>query len=95
MLTALRGTATYGLSWFDAHLWAYAEVYGVEEILSEDFAHGRHYGTVRAVNPFLNADGVHELPPLYTVAKHGETSATPSSSVATRRRRSPSARGRP
>ena len=65
LLTALRGTAMYGLSWFDAHLWAHAELYGVEEILSEDFAHGRHYGTVRAVNPFLAADGVHELPPLY------------------------------
>jgi predicted nucleic acid-binding protein len=65
VLTALRGTAMYGLSWFDAHLWAYAEVYGVDEILSEDYEHGRHYGTVRAVNPFLAADGVHELPPLY------------------------------
>jgi predicted nucleic acid-binding protein len=62
--TALRGTAMYGLSWFDAHLWAYAEVYGFAEILSEDFTHGRHYGTVRVVNPFA-ADGVHELPPLY------------------------------
>jgi predicted nucleic acid-binding protein len=62
--TALRGTAMYGLSWFDAHLWAHAEVYGFAEILSEDFSHGRHYGTVRVVNPFA-ADGVHELPPLY------------------------------
>lgn len=69
VLTALRGMASYGLSWFDAHLWAYAEVYGVEEILSEDFTHGRHYGSVRAVNPFLSADGVHELPPLYTVTQ--------------------------
>jgi predicted nucleic acid-binding protein len=68
--TALHGTATYGLSWFDAHLWAYAEVYGVTEILSEDFTHGRHYGSVRVVNPFLAADGVHELPPLY--AEHQE-----------------------
>jgi predicted nucleic acid-binding protein len=65
VLTALRGMATYGLSWFDAHLWAYADFYGVDEILSEDFTHGRHYGTVRAVNPFLSADAVHELPPLY------------------------------
>jgi predicted nucleic acid-binding protein len=62
---ALRGTAMYGLSWFDAHLWAYAEVNEIDEILSEDFEHGRHYGNVRAVNPFLAADGVHELPPLY------------------------------
>jgi len=64
--TALRGTAMYGLSWFDAHMWAYAEVYGVAELLSEDFAHGRHYGTVRVVNPFAAAtQGVRELPPLY------------------------------
>ena len=32
--TALRGAAAYGLSWFDAHLWAYAEVNGIEELLS-------------------------------------------------------------
>ncbi|HEY3202351.1 MAG TPA: PIN domain-containing protein [Thermoanaerobaculia bacterium] len=50
---AVRGTATYRLSWFDAHLWAYAEYYGLEEILTEDFEHGRLYGTVRAVNPFV------------------------------------------
>jgi predicted nucleic acid-binding protein len=41
------------LSWFDAHIWAYAEFYGLPEILSEDFQHGRLYGTVRSVNPFL------------------------------------------
>ena len=75
VMTALRGTATYGLSWFDAHLWAYADVYGVDEIFSEDFAHGRHYGTVRAVNPFFSADGVHELPPLYS-ATRGEAKTT-------------------
>lgn len=63
--TALRGAAMYGLSWFDAHLWAHAEVYGVAEILSEDFSHGRHYGTVRVVNPFAGEDAVHDLPPLY------------------------------
>lgn len=27
--------------------------YGLAELLSEDFEHGRLYGTVRAVNPFL------------------------------------------
>ena len=51
--TALRGAAAYGLSWFDAHLWAYAEVNGIEELLSEDFQHGRLYGTVTVQNPFL------------------------------------------
>ena len=51
--TALRGAAMYELSWFDAHLWAYAEVYGLSELWSEDFQHDRRYGTVRVVNPFV------------------------------------------
>jgi len=50
--TALRGAAAYELSWYDAHFWAYAEHYGVREIVSEDFEHGRLYGSVRARNPF-------------------------------------------
>jgi predicted nucleic acid-binding protein len=50
--TAIRGWAAYGLEWFDAHLWAYAEEYGLPELLSEDFQHDRLYGTVRALNPF-------------------------------------------
>lgn len=67
LTTALRGAAAYGLSWFDAHLWAYAEACGIPEILSEDFEHGRHYGGVRVVDPFLSAAGrVQELPPLYS-----------------------------
>ena len=45
--TALQGAAAYQLSWFDAHLWAYAEHYGLEEI-----EHGRLYGSVRIRNPF-------------------------------------------
>jgi predicted nucleic acid-binding protein len=51
--TAIRGWAAYQLGWFDAHVWAYAEVNGLTEIWSEDFQHDRIYGTVRAVNPFL------------------------------------------
>jgi len=51
--TALRGAALYQLPWYDAHLWAYAEHYGLSEIFSEDFAHGRRYGAVKIVNPFL------------------------------------------
>ena len=50
---AVRGSATYQLSWFDAHLWAYAECFGLEELLSEDFQHGRWYGAVQVRNPFL------------------------------------------
>ena len=50
--SALRGMAAYQLSWFDAHLWAYAECFGLDEILSEDFQADRLYGSVRIVNPF-------------------------------------------
>jgi predicted nucleic acid-binding protein len=49
---ALRGMAAYQLAWFDAHIWATAEHFGLSEIWSEDFQHGRLYGSVRAVNPF-------------------------------------------
>jgi predicted nucleic acid-binding protein len=49
---AVRGCAAYQLSWFDAHLWSYAEHYGLSVILTEDLQHDRLYGTVRVVNPF-------------------------------------------
>lgn len=51
---AMMGMATYNLAWYDAHLWAYAEHYGLPELLSEDFEHGRKYGTVRVRNPFID-----------------------------------------
>ena len=51
--TALRGASAYQLPWYHAHLWAYAEHYGLSELYSEGFEHDRLYGTVRAVNPFL------------------------------------------
>ena len=50
--TALRGCALYQLGWFDAHLWAYAEHYGLSVLYSEDFQHDRLYGSVRVVDPF-------------------------------------------
>lgn len=49
---ALRAVAAYHLSWFDAHLWSYAEHYGLPTLYSEDFQSGRVYGTVRVVDPF-------------------------------------------
>ncbi|MDE0422337.1 MAG: PIN domain-containing protein [Gammaproteobacteria bacterium] len=55
--TALRGAAAYGMSWFDAHMWAYAEVHGLEELVSEDFQHGRLYGIVTVTNPFASTAG--------------------------------------
>jgi predicted nucleic acid-binding protein len=50
--TAIRAVATYQLGWLDAHMWAYAEHYGLDEILSEDFSDGQLIGTVRIRNPF-------------------------------------------
>jgi len=50
---AMRGCLAYQLNWFDAHLWAYAEYYGLAELITEDLQHGRLYGSVRIVNPFL------------------------------------------
>lgn len=50
---ALRGAAAYQLSWFDAHLWAYAEHFGLDVLYSEDFQHDRRYGSVLVINPFL------------------------------------------
>ena len=52
---AIRGCAAYQLNWFDAHIWSYAEHYGLPEILTEDLQHDRLYGSVRAVNPFLGS----------------------------------------
>lgn len=49
----MRGMATYQLEWYDAHMWAFAERYGIEQLLSEDFEHGRRYGMVQVVNPFV------------------------------------------
>jgi len=45
--------AAYQLSRYDAHLWAYAEHYGLTELYSEDFQHERQYGIVRVIDPFV------------------------------------------
>lgn len=63
--TALRGAALYKLSWFDAHLWAYADERGLDTLWSEDFQDGRLYGRVKVRNPFRD-ESVHEsAAPLY------------------------------
>lgn len=53
--TALQGMAAYELPWWDAQMWAYAEVHGLATLYSEDFQHGRWYGGVRVLNPFTAA----------------------------------------
>lgn len=49
---AIQGMAAYELSWWDAHMWAHAELHGLDTLYSEDFQAGRWYGGVRVVNPF-------------------------------------------
>jgi predicted nucleic acid-binding protein len=53
---AMRGAALYRMSWFDAHLWAYADERGIDTLWSEDFEHGRLYGRVRVLDPFRATD---------------------------------------
>jgi predicted nucleic acid-binding protein len=50
---AIRGCAAYQLNRFDAHLWSYADHYGLPEVFTEDLQHGRFYGAVRVENPFI------------------------------------------
>ena len=50
--SALQGMATYGLSWWDAHMWAYAEVHELGVLYSEDFQHERWYGGVLVLDPY-------------------------------------------
>lgn len=49
---ALQGMAAYGLSLWDAHMWAVAEIHELGVLYSEDFAHERWYGGVVVVDPF-------------------------------------------
>jgi len=50
--SALQGMAAYGLSLWDAHMWAYAEVHELGILYSEDFEHERWYGSVLVLDPF-------------------------------------------
>lgn len=59
-LALTQGVPVYQMSWFDAHLWAYAEHHGLTELYSEDFEHDRVYGKVRVIDPLRPANRVHE-----------------------------------
>ncbi|MBI5510229.1 MAG: PIN domain-containing protein [Deltaproteobacteria bacterium] len=50
---ALATMLSHQVSWFDAHLLAYAEHYTIPILYSEDFTHNGLYGSVRVINPFL------------------------------------------
>jgi len=56
--TALR----FGVSYWDGAIIAAADRLGASTLYTEDLNHGQHYGSVRAINPFLSGapDRVHE-----------------------------------
>jgi predicted nucleic acid-binding protein len=49
---AARGVRRYGLSYYDAQIWASARLAGIELVLSEDFAPGTEIEGVRFADPF-------------------------------------------
>jgi predicted nucleic acid-binding protein len=53
---AMRGVEEHGLSFWDALLWATADLAGVTFLLTEDFQDGRRLGGVTFVNPFNPAN---------------------------------------
>ncbi len=44
----------YKIHYWDAAIVAAAEILGAETLYTEDLNHGQLYGSVRAVNPFIN-----------------------------------------
>jgi predicted nucleic acid-binding protein len=52
VMEAVRAVEAYGLSYFDAQIWAAARRAGASMLLSEDFQDGRVIEGVRFMNPF-------------------------------------------
>jgi predicted nucleic acid-binding protein len=52
VLEAARGVRDYGLSYYDAQIWAAARLNQVPVVFSEDFQDGQMLEGVRFVNPF-------------------------------------------
>jgi predicted nucleic acid-binding protein len=49
---AIETSLRHRLSYWDGAIIAAAEALGAKTLYSEDFSHGRQYGTVRVYNPF-------------------------------------------
>jgi predicted nucleic acid-binding protein len=50
---AVELSLRYGISYWDGAILAAAEALEARVLYTEDLSHGQRYGTVRAVNPFL------------------------------------------
>jgi predicted nucleic acid-binding protein len=53
IVAGIETSLRFGLSYWDATILAAAEALGARILYSEDFSHGRRYGSVEAINPFL------------------------------------------
>ena len=53
IVSAVELSLRYGISYWDGAIVAAAEALEASTLYTEDLAHGRRYGKVRAVNPFL------------------------------------------
>jgi len=52
VLEAARGARDYGLSYYDAQIWAVARLNQVPVVISEDFSAGQALDGVQFINPF-------------------------------------------
>ena len=53
ILSAIEHSLRYGISYWDGAIVAAAEALEAPVLYTEDLSHDQQYGTVRAVNPFL------------------------------------------
>jgi predicted nucleic acid-binding protein len=63
IIGGIEASLKHGISYWDGTIVAAAATLGASVLYTEDLSHGRSYGAVRAVNPFLSessADRVHE-----------------------------------
>ena len=49
---AVEASERWQLSYWDGAILVAAELLGAKTLFSEDMAHGRHYGSIRVINPF-------------------------------------------
>ena len=59
IIAGIETSLRFNISFWDGTIIAAAERLGATTLYTEDLNHGLHYGSVRAINPFLS-DSVHE-----------------------------------
>lgn len=62
LVAGIEASLEFGISYWDGAIVAAAERLGATTLYSEDLSHGRRYGSITVVNPFLPeaSDGIHE-----------------------------------